>query len=625
MGRCCSLSPPGGGTWPVFLTTTYAPAAPPDGGFGWAVAVACFWLYFICVGAQYLIGILYRSLLTDVDFTIGWSRADLAFIVSLETSFFLCGMLLAGLIQQRAGTRVVVWLGMALFIGGFVASALATSPAALFLTYGVLTGTGCALPTAAGIVLVSRYFSARRVTATGIVVCGSGFGALVLGPIVESICATMGWRAACYFLAAIAAVILPLASIVLVPIHVPRAYAGKLSAAAGAGAAAASMPPPGIISAGAVEVPPTPFLPPPPSPSRPPSRQESARSARSERAASAAAINTPILSAAAMSASDVASAVVDGDALILDEPNEEEEEEEEAAAAVVSTASASISGSSAVPAPAAVTAVAAAATGAALAPPLPAIADEPPSEVRMAKAESIRLSESAIRRLPSLAGASARDILADRGFQHWLVFIAIYGACWFVIFSQFFSFTLEAGTLPRDASILVAVQGAANTVGRLGLALAVDRFAIPKVAMLQTCVFLMGVATCLLVPLGRSYAYQTLFMMATGILGGSVVSMQAPISVELVGLASLPLAQGLFHLAQAPFVLVAPPVASALRSATGNYDAVWLLTGAFIILSAFVCSGSYPGGWAGWAAALRATAAASAGGRRWAAMREGGA
>ena len=161
------------------------------------------------------------------------------------------------------------------------------------------------------------------------------------------------------------------------------------------------------------------------------------------------------------------------------------------------------------------------------------------------------------------------------------------------------------------------MQGAANTLGRLGLAIAVDKLSIPKVAMLQTCVFLMGVATALLAVVGQEYWYQAIYMVLTGILGGSVVSMQAPISVDLVGLASLPLAQGIFHLAQAPCVLIAPPIASAIRSATGNFTAVWLLTGFFIVVSAIACSGAHPGGWAGWVAALRSTCGSA---RRWTQM-----
>ena len=218
--------------------------------------------------------------------------------------------------------------------------------------------------------------------------------------------------------------------------------------------------------------------------------------------------------------------------------------------------------------------------------------------------------------LSQQASLSARQILADVGFLHWSVFIAINGMCWFIIFSQFFTFCLESGTAPQDASVLIALQGAANTAGRLGLAVAVDRLRIPKVAMLQVCVALMGVATALLAPLGGSYAYQAIYMVLSGVLGGSVVSMQAPISCDLIGLASLPLAQGIFHLAQAPFVLVGPPIASAVRSATGSFDAVWLMTGFLICSSALICSGAHPGGWRGWWAALRSTCGGAASARR---------
>ena len=161
---------------PGLLATLRGPhvcTEPPDGGIGWLVAVSAFLVYFICVGPQYLIGVLYRSLIVDVAFTAGWSRSDLAWLTSLESATFLCGQLLAGYAQRRWGARRVVLAGGVLMVAGFLASAAAPSPAALFLSYSLLTGLGCALPAAGSLLgLRSTTVAAPCTSACRSVSCG---------------------------------------------------------------------------------------------------------------------------------------------------------------------------------------------------------------------------------------------------------------------------------------------------------------------------------------------------------------------------------------------------------------------------------------------------------------------
>ena len=123
-----------------------------------------------------------------------------------------------------------------------------------------------------------------------------------------------------------------------------------------------------------------------------------------------------------------------------------------------------------------------------------------------------------------------------------------------------------------------------------------------------------------LAPLGGFFGYQVVYMAASGILGGSVISLQAPLTVDMVGIASLPLAQGLFHVAQAGPVLAAPPIAGAVRTAAGDFSAVWLAPGALILASAAIVGGARTDGWAGARADLAAARTWCCGGglRRWA-------
>ena len=142
-------------------------------------------------------------------------------------------------------------------------------------------------------------------------------------------------------------------------------------------------------------------------------------------------------------------------------------------------------------------------------------------------------------------------------------------------------FAMEVGLSAEQAAQLISVQGISNMCGRVGLGLLVDAFPARKadalrfVAALMTCAYLsLALAAAGLVDPLIAFA----FMACSGLFGGSLVSLQPSIVVEMLGEASLPLGQGLFNLSQAPFALMGPPIGGALRSASGSYVAVWVFT-----------------------------------------------
>lgn len=127
----------------------------------------------------------------------------------------------------------------------------------------------------------------------------------------------------------------------------------------------------------------------------------------------------------------------------------------------------------------------------------------------------------------------------------------------------------DLGGSSADVSIVLAIQGAANTAGRVVLGLAADAWPRHKLNMLLACMGTMLVTTTILASinsLGFVYAYAVVL----GGLGGAAASLQPAIVVDAAGLAAVPVLQSAFNAIQAPFVLAAPPAGGAIRAATGE-------------------------------------------------------
>ena len=445
--------------------------APPDGGaLAWLQVLVGFLLYSVCVGIQYCLGVLLSGILADPAILGSATRADASWVSSMESAFFLFGALPCSLIRPTLGIRGTMLLGGLLLVAGALLAAHAPSLPVVVAAM-VLFGLGCSFPSTVALTALQAWFSKLRGTASGLVVCGSGFGAMVLGPLLQAQVDAGGWRQAfrCIALVSGAAVLLCALCTVPLVLEAPAAPAPEGAAEAGGADAAAAA-------------------------------ADAAAAARASR-------------------------------LLLrhfeDWPSPEEDEGSPGA-------------------------------------------------------------EGAAK--PSV-GQQLRALASNQPFLCFLFFIAAYGGAWFSLLAHFNSSCRESGTSADDAALLVTYQGMMNAFGRLSMGYAADRFAaagIPKLVLLQFNVLVMAVATLSLAApsLQASRAYQVAYALVNGGFGGSIPSLQAPIMVDICGLALLPLAFGLLHAVQAPLVLLAPVAAGALRSASGAWTLTWLLVGALIAVGA---------------------------------------
>nr|CAH7728722.1 unnamed protein product [Callosobruchus chinensis] len=146
--------------------------APPDGGWGWMVVFGSFMIHVITDGVTYSFGIFYDEFLEY--FKEG--KGPTSWILSILVGVTLCSGPMSGYFVNRWGCRAVTIAGSILASGCLVISFWAQNVITLCFTIGIGTGTGFGLIYLPAIVSVTAYFEKKRSLATGIAVCGSGFG-----------------------------------------------------------------------------------------------------------------------------------------------------------------------------------------------------------------------------------------------------------------------------------------------------------------------------------------------------------------------------------------------------------------------------------------------------------------
>lgn len=115
--------------------------------------------------------------------TTGWTNTQVAWAFSL--SILMLGLAAAwgGLKLPKYGPKKLAMIGGGLYALGYLVSALALEYqylAILYFGFGILGGTGLGLAYVTPVATVSKWFTKHQGLATGLVVMGFGFGALVM-------------------------------------------------------------------------------------------------------------------------------------------------------------------------------------------------------------------------------------------------------------------------------------------------------------------------------------------------------------------------------------------------------------------------------------------------------------
>lgn len=130
---------------------------------------------------------------------------------------FCLGGLVGGIINSKASPRVTLILCLIFVVIGVFGTSLVHSAMGVFLTYGVCYGFGVGLGYNTTISTLMKWFPDKQGLASGILLMGFGFGAMILGMIASSMMAAMGWRSAFKALAIALGVIILIGAFVVRP------------------------------------------------------------------------------------------------------------------------------------------------------------------------------------------------------------------------------------------------------------------------------------------------------------------------------------------------------------------------------------------------------------------------
>ncbi|XP_065343615.1 monocarboxylate transporter 12-B [Cloeon dipterum] len=165
---------------------------PPDGGWGWWVVFGSFMIHIVADGVTYSFGLFIDEFIKY----FGTGSGETAWIASILVGVTLCSGPITSSLVNKYGCRPVTIAGAILSSFCLGISIYAPSVAVLYLTIGLGTGFGFGLIYLPAIVSVTCYFERLRSLATGIAVCGSGLGTFIYAPLIRYLIATLEWKMA---------------------------------------------------------------------------------------------------------------------------------------------------------------------------------------------------------------------------------------------------------------------------------------------------------------------------------------------------------------------------------------------------------------------------------------------
>mgnify|MGYP006191400497 CR=1 FL=1 len=166
----------------------------------------------LCVsfGVRSSLGVYMKPISID----LGWAREVFAFAIALQSLIWGLSTPMMGYLADRFGPAKIVAIGAILYTIGLYVMSQATAPADATIGIGVLTGFALSMTGFPIIlsVIARRFPPEKRTLVMGIGSAGGSSGQLILVPFGQWLINEQGWIMSLVLLAAIAAVIVPLAA-----------------------------------------------------------------------------------------------------------------------------------------------------------------------------------------------------------------------------------------------------------------------------------------------------------------------------------------------------------------------------------------------------------------------------
>jgi MFS family permease len=160
--------------------------------YGWTVLVAAATVVAFGQGALFSLGVFLKPL----EDSMGWSRSAISMVALINWIAMGVGSLFWGVLSDRLGSRVVAVAGSFLLGLGLVLSSRASALWQLDVTFGLAVGFAAGAFLTPLSATATKWFTANRGLAVGVVSAGGGAGILLLSPLTRWLTSLYDWRAA---------------------------------------------------------------------------------------------------------------------------------------------------------------------------------------------------------------------------------------------------------------------------------------------------------------------------------------------------------------------------------------------------------------------------------------------
>jgi OFA family oxalate/formate antiporter-like MFS transporter len=155
----------------------------------WIVVIASFFLT-----STFGIIYSYSDFFLPLGNQFGWSHTLNSTVPALALLVFSLGAIIAGYFATRIGFRKLCYVGTILVGAGTILASQIQNLPQLLLLFGLITPLGTSFVVIIATASPVVWFVKRRGLAVGIMTAGSGFGTLVVPPLIEELIQLGGWR-----------------------------------------------------------------------------------------------------------------------------------------------------------------------------------------------------------------------------------------------------------------------------------------------------------------------------------------------------------------------------------------------------------------------------------------------
>ncbi len=130
----------------------------------------------------------------------GWSNSDFTMAYTVYMFVYCAVGFLGGLLAEKLKPSTAIYIGLALFAGGWFLTGFANSIPALYITYGLMAGAGGGMIYPACLPTALKWFPDKSGSVSGLVQAGASCGPFIMSPIAQMLINTYGAQMACRIL-----------------------------------------------------------------------------------------------------------------------------------------------------------------------------------------------------------------------------------------------------------------------------------------------------------------------------------------------------------------------------------------------------------------------------------------